>query len=388
MTVLYNEGKNRSGIGANQLNPYFYERKALIEAQNEMYFSQLADTTNMPKNSGKQIKQYLHVPVIDDRNKGGWGLDAKGVRYENGNLYGSSKDIGVISDKFPVLGELGGRVNKIDFTRLELVSNLQKFGMFYEFSADAERFDTEADLISHCNRELMNTAVQVYEDKLQIDLLTNAGTVKYAGSATQNSELAAGMELSYASLIKLGIDLDKNRTPKQTEIITGTRMIDTKVLPATRVAYVGSELIPTLMAMKDYHNEAAWIPLEKYAGGTTTLKGEIGSVAGFRIIVVPNMFKWAGVGATASDQTYYNTNGKYDVLPFLVVGDKAFTTVGFQTDGKTNKFKTIFKDAGGEATATRDEPYGETGFSSIKWFYGFMPQFIQRIALLKVVAKM
>ena len=388
MTIMYNNGKPRTGIGASQLNPHVFERKALIEAQNEMYFSQLADTTNMPKNSGTQIKQYRHVPVIDDRNKGGWGLDARGVRYENGNLYGSSKDIGLISDKFPVLGELGGRVNKIDFTRLELVSNLTKFGMFYEFSADAERFDTEADLISHCSRELMNTAVQVYEDKLQIDLLTNAGTVKYAGSATQASELAEGMELSYAGLIKLGIDLDKTRTPKQTEIITGTRMIDTKVLPACRIAYVGSELIPSLMAMKDYHNEAAWLPVEKYAGGTTLLNGEFGAIAGFRIIVVPNMFKWGGAGANATNATYYNTNGKYDVFPFLVVGDKAFTTVGFQTDGKTNKFKIITKGAGGEATATRDEPYGETGFSSMKWFYGFMPQFIERMALIKVVAKM
>ena len=387
MPILYNNGKPRTGVGGEQLNPHVFERKALIEAQQEMYFSQLADTTNMPKNSGTQIKQYRYVPVIDDRNKGGWGLDAKGVRYENGNLYGSSKDIGYINDKFPVLGELGGRVNKIDFNRIELVSNLQKFGMFYEYSADSERFDSDSELLTHTNRELMNASVQVYEDKLQIDLLTNAGTVKYAGSATQDSELAEGMELTYVSLVKLGIDLDKTRTPKQTEIITGTRMIDTKVLPACRVAYCGSELIPTLMSMNDYNFTPAWTPVEKYAAGTTVLKGEIGSVAGFRIVVVPNMYKWAGAGANAIDQTYYNTNGKYDVLPFLVVGDKAFTTVGFQTDGKTNKFKVIHKDAG-EATADRNDPYGETGFSSIKWFYGFMPQFIERMALIKVVAKM
>ncbi|WP_395147149.1 N4-gp56 family major capsid protein [Moraxella atlantae] len=387
MTILYNDGKDRSGVGGSQINAAYFERKALIEELDQMLFSQLADTKTMPKNQGKQIKQYMYVPVIDDRNKGGWGLDARGVRYENGNLYGSSKDVGYIADRFPVLGEQGGRVNKIDFTRIEIASNLHKFGMFYEYSADAERFDSDADLIEHCNREMMNASIKVYEDKLQIDLLTNAGTVKYMGSATQNSDLAEGMELSYAALIKLGIDLDKAQVPKHTEVITGTRMVDTKVLPATRVAYVGSELIPTLMAMKDYNGESAWVGLEKYAAGTTPLKGEVGSVGGFRFIVVPNMMKYSGQGATANDAAYYQTEGKYDVFPILVVGNKSFTTVGFQTDGKSQKFTTIHKKPSAE-TASRDEPYGEMGFSSIKWFYGFMVQKPEAIAVIKCVAKM
>ena len=387
MTIVYNKGTPRSGVGASQLNDHYFERKALIEVQDEMIFSQLADTKTMPKNSGTQIKQYRYLPVLDDRNVGGMGIDAKGVQYANGNLYGSTLDIGKITDKFPVVGELGGRVNKIDFTRTELVSNLQKFGMFYEWSKDSLDFDSDADLKTHTNRELMTASVKVYEDKLQLDLLTNAGLVKYMGTATQNSGLAAGMDLSYASLIKLGIDLDKSHTPKTTEIITGTRMIDTKVIPACRVAYVGSELIPTLMAMKDYNGESAFRPLESYAAGTTPLKGEIGAVAGFRILVAPRMFKWAGQGAAAADAAYYATSGKYDVFPFLVIGDKSFTTIGFQTDGKANKFSIITKDPG-EATADRNDPYGETGFSSIKWWYGFMPQFIERMALLKCTAKM
>ena len=70
-----------------------------------------------------------------------------------------------------------------------------------------------------------------------------------------------------------------------------------------------------------------------------------------------------------------------------MIGDKSFTTIGFQTDGKANKFSIITKDPG-EATADRNDPYGETGFSSIKWWYGFMPQFIERMALLKCTAKM
>lgn len=385
MTMIYNNGNQT--LGANQIVTSAYERKALVEAVQESYFGQLADVKNMPKNSGTAIKQYRYIPVIDDRNVNEMGLDAKGVKYANGNLYGSTTDIGKITDKFPVLGELGGRVNRVGMTRVELVSNLAKFGMFYEYSADLERFDTDEEILTHLNRELMNASIKVYEDKLQLDLLLNAGLTKFTGTATTVDQLGAGMELKYDDLVKLGIDLDKNRTPKQTKIITGTRNIDTKTIPDCRVAYCGSELIPTLEAMKDYHNNPAFIPAHQYASGTTLLKGEVGRIAGFRIVVVPHMMKWAGKGATVTDQTYHKTNDKYDVLPFLVVGDEAFTTIGFQTDGKSQKYHTIYRKAG-EENASHSDPYGETGFSSIKWWYGFMPQFIERIAVIKCVAKM
>lgn len=71
----------------------------------------------------------------------------------------------------------------------------------------------------------------------------------------------------------------------------------------------------------------------------------------------------------------------------LVVGDGSFTTIGFQTDGKTVKFKITHK-APGEATADRTDPYGETGFMSIKWYYGFMALRPERIAVLKTAAVM
>ncbi len=385
MTMTYGDGTQT--LGADQINKHAYERKALIEAIQESYFGQLADVKNMPKNQGKAIKQYRYLPAIDDRNRNEMGLDASGAKYANGNLYGSSKDVGLITTKFPVLGEAGGRVNRIGYTRVELTSNLQKFGMFHEYSADLERFDSDVELVANINRELMNASVKVYEDKLQVDLLTNAGLVKYAGTATQMSELTDTMELTYGDLVKLGIDLDKNKTPKQTKIITGTRMIDTKTIPDCRVAYVGSELLPTLEAMKDYHNMPAFIPAHKYASGTTLLKGEVGRIAGFRIVVVPDMLRWAGKGANATNNAFYKTNNKYDVFPFLVVGDESFTTVGFQTDGKSQKFHVIHKKPS-EETANKNDPYGETGFSSIKWFYGFMPQYVERIAVLKVTVKM
>jgi len=39
----------------------------------------------------------------------------------------------------------------------------------------------------------------------------------------------------------------------------------------------------------------------------------------------------------------------------------------------------------GPAAADKSDPYGETGFSSIKWYYGFLAMRPERIALIKMV---
>lgn len=306
----------------------------------------------------------------------------------SGNMYGSSKDIGTISGKLPVLSENGGRVNRVGFKRIEIEGTFEKFGFFDEYTQESMDFDTDEQLMEHINREMLRGANEITEDALQIDLLTSAGIVKYAGNATSNATCGEDDLVTYGDLMRLSIDLDNNRTPKATKVITGTRLVDTRVLPACRVAYIGSELLPTLKAMKDLHNNPAWIEIAKYAAGGTILNGEEGSVDAFRFVVVPEMMKWAGAGADASaSATSYETGGRYDVFPILVVGDDSFTTIGFQTDGKTVKFK-IFHKAPGEATADKTDPYGESGFMSIKWYYGFMALRAERIALLKTVARL
>lgn len=376
-----------SGVGP-QITNEFYQKKALIEAAKEQYFGQLADVTSMPKNMGKKIKRYHYLPLLDDANINDQGIDAAGATIANGNLYGSSKDIGTITAKLPVLSETGGRVNRVGFKRKEIEGTLEKFGFFDEYTQESLDFDTDAELMQHINREMVMGANEITEDSLQIDLINAAGVVKYAGNATSTLTVGADDLVTYSDLMHLAIDLDNNRTPKHTTAITGTRMVDTKTIPACRVAYIGSELLPTFKAMKDLHNLPAFIPVEKYAAGGTTLTGEVGSVDNFRLVVVPEMLKWAGGGADASaDSANYETANKFDVFPILVVGNESFTTIGFQTDGKTVKFKITHK-APGEATADRNDPYGETGFMSIKWYYGFMALRPERIALIKTVARL
>ena len=388
MSMQYkNPPTTPSGVGP-QINTQYYEKKALIEAQKEQYFTQLADVASMPKNMGKKIKRFHYMPLLDDRNINDQGINAAGAVIADGNLYGSSKDIGTISGKLPALSETGGRVNRVGFKRKEIEGTLEKFGFFDEYTQESLDFDTDADLMMHINREMIMGANEITEDALQIDLINAAGVIKFAGNATTNATVGGDDIVTYSDLMRLSIDLDNNRTPKHTKVITGSRMVDTRTIPSARVAYIGSELLPTFKAMKDLHNNPAFIGVEKYAAAGTTLVGEHGTVDHFRIVVVPEMMKWAGAGADASaDASCYETANKYDVFPILVVGDESFTTIGFQTDGKSVKFKITHK-APGEATADRNDPYGETGFMSIKWYYGFMALRPERIALVKTAAKL
>jgi N4-gp56 family major capsid protein len=382
----YNEpvGGTASSVGA-QLRTDHYSKKALIEAVKEEYFGQLASSRNMPKNMGKTLKLYHYLPLLDVRNVNDQGLDAAGATITNGNLYGSSKDVGTIGGKIPLLSENGGRVNRVGFKRLVLEGTIEKMGFFDEYTQESLDFDSDEDLMMHVNREMVVGADQLTEAMLQADLLTAAGTIKYAGNATTKLTVGPDDLVTYDDLVKLGIDLDNNRTPKQTKVITGTRIIDTKVISGGRPMYCASELLPTLMAMVDYHGNPAFIEVKHYAANGSTLRGEVGSIAGFRIINPLEMQRYEGAGATG-DATSYETGGSVDVFPMLVVGDESFATIGFQTDGKSVKFKVTHKKPGVE-TADRTDPYGETGFMSIKWYYGFLPLRSERIATLLTAAK-
>jgi N4-gp56 family major capsid protein len=452
-----------SSVGP-QINNHYYQKKALIEAAKEQYFSQLADVTSMPKNMGKKIKRYHYIPLLDDANLNDQGIDAAGVainaalytvtlpilaqtfaveananaavaainaiedgvavksgsvtpwtvtssklvlipstqvltaavlaavpgamrKQGSGNLYGSSKDIGSISGKLPALSETGGRVNRVGFKRKELEGTFEKFGFFDEYTQESLDFDTDADLLEHINREMIMGANEITEDALQIDLINAAGVIKFAGDATNNASVGSNDLVSYGDLMRLSIDLDNNRTPKTTKIISGSRMVDTRVIPAARIAYIGSELLPTFKAMVDLHGDPAFIPVEKYASAGNLVTGEVGSVDNFRLVVVPEMMKWAGAGAVVTDSINYDNGLRYDIFPILVVGSESFTTIGFQTDGKSVKFK-IYHKKPGEETADRNDPYGETGFMSIKWYYGFMVLRPERIGLIKTVARL
>lgn len=389
----YNDpsGGTASSVGP-QLRTDYYQKKALIEAAKESYFGQLADTTAMPKNMGKTIKRFHYLPILDDANINDQGLDAAGAVATDGNLYGSSKDIGFISGKLPALSETGGRVNRVGMTRFQIEGTITKYGFFEEYTKESLDFDTDAELEMHINSEMVKGANEMTEDMIQMDLLAGAGVLRFGGAATSDAEVSgeAGevSVIDYNDLMRLEIDLDNNRCPKNTKIITGSRMVDTKVIDGARYIYVGSEMIPSLKKMTDNFANQAFISVASYGSAGSIARGEIGSIGGFRVIVVPEMLHWAGAGKAVTTNTgYRETNNAYDIYPMLVVGSGSFTTIGFQTDGKTTKFKIKHVKPESEGSYSSSDPFGEMGFMSIKWYYGSMILRPERIALVKTVAE-
>ena len=383
------------GSNSDQMHTFYWLKNALIHSRKDQYFMPLSSTVNLPKHFGKTVTMYEYVPLLDDRNVNDQGIDANGVTIANGNLYGSSRDVGLITARMPTLTENGGRVNRVGLTRLRLEGSLHKFGFFLEFTQESLDFDSDDGLKDHLSRELMNGAVQLTEAVLQKDLLANAGVHLYTGAATSDNQItgegATPSIVDYDDLSRLDQILTENRTPKQTKIIAGSRNIDTKVIGSGRVAFVSGALVPTLERMKDPFGNQAWIAVQHYADAGTLMNGEIGAIGQFRFIQVPEMLHWAGVGAkVVTNPGYRSSMGadskeRYDVYPILVVGDDAFSTIGFQTDGKSVKFNVMTKMPGRE-TADRNDPYGETGFSSIKWYYGILIKRSERIAVIKCVA--
>jgi N4-gp56 family major capsid protein len=394
MAQLYNAPPGTASDIGPQFNTHYWDRRSLIDAAEQMFFSPLADVRSMPMHYGKELKVYFYVPLLDDRNVNDQGLDASGAVTAYGNMYGSSKDVGLISARMPTLTEEGGRVNRVGFTRLERNGTLQEHGFFSEFSEDMMTFDTDSDLYGHMSRGMVDGANEITEDLLQIDLLSNAGTVVYTGVATQDSEItgegANPSVVTFMDLKKLSIVLDDNRTPKNTKIIKGSTMNDTATINASRIMFIGSDLQITVENMVDGLGNPAFVPVRKYAAASTIMNGEIGSVGDFRIIVVPNMMNWEGAGAvaTGSNLGYADDGANYNIFPMLVVGDGSFATVGLQGSGKKGakqKFKIIVKKPGKEM-ATIQDPYGKIGFSSITFYHGFIALRPERLAVVKTVA--
>ena len=429
-------GGTPSGIGLQAISDYYF-KKALIQVRDHQYFMPLADVRAMPKHMGKKIKQDVYVPLIDERNTGDQGIDAAeavlvagtwsswnsaGVLQEaddaneaaaiteagaNGdvaendqNLYGSSKDTGAIINKIPTLREHGGRVNRVGFSRQQIEGELYKRGFFTEYTQESMDFDSDSELLSHIVEEALVGANEITEAELQKDLINTAtsdGTAYFcsgataaldgsgtaAGSARTALKLAVDEVVVYDDLMNLSIALDDNKTPKQTKVISGSRMIDTKTVNGGRIMYIGTDLIPVVRKLTDITGSgvgSGFVSVEKYADAANTLHGEIGTVDQFRIVVVPEMQYDRKGGAAGGDTAGTGKNGA-DIYPMLVVGDGAFTTIGFQTDGKSVKFSVNHKKPGKEI-ASLDDPYGEVGFYSIKWYYGFMALRPERLGII------
>ena len=451
--LIYNDPnglKSSVDIGApegEQFNLFKWQRKALIAIRNRQVFQQLADTSIMPKHYGKTIKKYEYIPILDDRNVNDQGIDAatatitvdKSHAFYEGNvlvpdadlagnaagfadvattlsqadyviatmtasipgvsLYGGSKDVGTIKKRLPALAEGGGMVNQIGHSRKTLEGSIVEQGFFSTYTKDSIMFDTDSELLDHIMTESLVAGNELIEDNLQLDLLDAAGVSLFAGGGTTMADInpnGAGTNkcvVSYKDLQKINITLDDNKCPKSTKMITGSRMIDTRVVTAARYCYVGSELLLTLEGMKDLFDKQAWKSVETYAKAGNVAVGEEGAIGRTRFVVAQEMMRWEGGGAaTAGTPGIYAVTNisneldgvveHFDVAPMLFVGSGSFSTITFHSSGKSTKFSIIHKKPGVETADAYNDPYGKKGFYSLSFWYGTLILRPEWIALI------
>lgn len=391
---LYNDPQGlrgspvQSSVGEQQYESIFYTKKIVTKLAKRYKFSKLADTISMPKNMGQRIRAKIELPLLHDANLNDQGIDARGVQIRNGNLYGSSKDIGRILGALPILTEEGGRVNRVGLSRTDTEGTFNKFGMFMEYSQDLVNFDSDPQLVSRMYNQLLETAAAVTEDALQADLLNGAGTIVYAGNAVSDDTMNENSVITYEAIRALEKALDANQTPKETKYIFGSQNYDTKVASHTRTLFVGQEIFRIMENMRDNFGERALIKPEHYGAalGGKIMEDEVGIIGNFRVVLVDNMLGWYGAGAQANPAFgLASHNGKYNIYPAMCIGTDAFSCIGFQgSNGVNNKFQIHHSKAG--TTHSVHDPYGEMGFISIKWWYGVLFKRPERIGVIKSTA--
>ena len=371
------------------------DRKVIIEESRKMVVSQFGGTANLPLHSGKVISKEVILPIMSDKNINDQGIDANGVTIVNGNLIGSSLDFNALGSVARIT-EHGGDGNRVGFTKTKVQGSISEFGFYIQHSEDAFMFSNTLKLEAHIKREMLRAASELYELHLASDLINGAGVIKYGGLASSLGEVTGNRGdvpsiITYEGLLKLTMALDDTRTPKDTQIIKGSRNIDTKTINAARYAIVGSELFPTFLRMKNVHGEKAYVSVEKYASAGNIAEGEIGSVDGIRIIKneFSGVFRGSGATVTTNDG-YRATNGKYDVSPLIIIGKGSFSTIGLRgansgTDIK--KWKVHYIKPGSESSYALDH-YGKTGSMSISWWYGTLIERPERLAVYYAVAEL
>ena len=395
-------GGTASDIGTQEVIKYL-NRKAIIEAVKYSHFSKLSSVMNQPAHYGKTMTKYRYYPLLSDLNQNLQGIDAAGADLTGagggnpgyGNLYGSSRDFGTITAKIPLVTEGADRVNRVGMTRVSVSANLTRVGFFADWTDESTHFDSDMQMRSHFTDELVKGAEQLKEALLQLDLINGAGVVRYAGTASALTNVSAegggAAIIDYNDVIRLSIALDSNRAPKRFTILKGSTLTDTATVNGSRALFIPPELITTFMEMKNSNDTEMFVPVEKYASQTTVLEGEIGAVAGFRVIVHQEMIKHNGevgvVGGTVSSNPgYYETASRYDVFNCLAVCAESFMSLGFQTNSpEAPKFNLVIKPPG-PGMVTLDNPYGNKGLASIQFYYGTLVERSDWIGLLRGVA--
>jgi N4-gp56 family major capsid protein len=423
--IQFNTGYTTSDMGP-QITQYDMQRIAVQEAKKNIRFSQMGMLQKIKPNHGDELKRYREYPILHDSNVNNQGLDAQGaellankwyaykadgsrtvhideasaravlgvvkVLKGGGALYAGSRDFALQNDNFPLIGEIGGRGNRVGLTREILTAKVKKYAINIEYTADALKFDSQPKLNIKYAREIGRAYSELREAIVRNQLITE-GLVNaaYGGSATTVIEVDETSGITYPSLRRMQTSLDLARCPYDTKVISGSKNIDTVTVSASRYVYIPIELESEIEDLT-HNGRAMYSDWASYAaaGGTSYAQGEIGKAGKFRFISDFDFPIMKGAGADATNGLDANangiedagegksiTNGHYDVAPLLFVGSESFEVITTEKDGF------VLNESAPKVTPGVDN-YADLGVVSVKWHQGLMVNKAEHIRCLLV----
>lgn len=426
-TNWYGDGKNASN-GSQVLN-FYYDRKGIKAATAKKIFSQFASHRYMPQNTGKEYKISVYYNIYDRMpwTDGTWNKEGEKVFSDSFLKFGflSNRDIADVNEYMYGTDGKGYPTNTYTSNGIRLLENelssnkvsnkfstftakLDLFGRTLDYTEDIELFHDEGTVMRYRN-DLGELANMDYEDAIQLDLLATPN-VMYSGPATSKVTLGDGIgegaidnitqtnaveesyKINYELIQKIKDKMLKYRVPKHTSILTGSVKIGTTPIPPCYIAIVGSNIKLDLENMTRgatvYTRNYPFIPIERYAGQTSLLDGEIGSCNGIRFVYAEQLMRESGAGAPVDanytgNLSYSGTLGndaKFDVFPILIPGKDSFATIGLM-----GRDKIIF---GHKAPSQRDtiDQYGVYGFFNYKFWYASIILRPERLLRVNVLA--
>lgn len=376
---IYGNGTN-SSHGANTITHY-YDRAGIEASNAQNVYGQFVSRKHMPKKYGKtfKISRWQH---IYDRDL------SSGDFLKHGFI--SSRNIADVTSSLAgaTLPEGAGKQNPVTFQKITLDTSFNRYGEMIEYTDEVELF-SEDFIQTRYREELGALANQRVEDLIQLDML-GTNNVLYTGLGTSQATMGVGItpdatldnsyRVSYDFIRRAVKKLVRNRASKNTEIVTGSRKIDTRTINRAFYAIIGNEIkydLENSTRGKGNTEEFAYIPSYKYADASNLAENEVGCLHEVRFIESETAVVYRNAGADVP-QNYVGTlsytgeigNGaKFDVFPILFPTKDAYATVGLKGHKK------ITFNSKAPSDIERSNPYGTHGFFSYNfWFAGIILQ--------------
>lgn len=445
----FNDGELTSSSIDRQYTVEFVSKAVVEYANRKKFFSPMASREDMPENHGDTITKEIVIPMLHKDNLIDGNVDAntaqllKHVWYvfpsvggaldseynaddylgANAGDYDAAKaaaeaaadarvtalggtafkksgagrilygDASYAQAQGPLvpLPEEGGVVNLLNSSSKLVSAKMTKHGIGAKYTVRSTKLDSRMKQVAREIKELARATGELKEMQIQNSLITASEANRLIASdvAVTPVQMTSADVLDYDALSAFEQELIDNEVPTDTEIVTGTDKVDSKIIENAYVAFISSKMLPTLRKMTGPGGALVWVPKSQYAAGEDIMDGEAGSIGAFRFVVVPDLQIYKGAGAQVSTDTdttaseranTYKSGDYYDVFFMLVVGTDSFITTGMSSQDVTARHIMPKADV-------HNDMHAQVGGVASNWEYGFLAYRPERIRQLAFVLR-